>query len=168
MSHKKIRGIKRKTNNMVRSIEELTEEFPSDFYRGFWHIHLPVAKSFIDSEKTPKSIRHLCIQTLVERTQHLISIKPDLPDVTRVVAAIELPNLWDSQIIVFYGNQHFDGFFDRNDESQKWTPLSETRNIADEWGLSIPHEMSIMGVKEVLTDEDYVHEGEIWFIGELR
>lgn len=54
MREKKVRGIKRKSNNMIERIEAKTLEFPTEFYNGYWHLHLPVAQDFISSNKTPK------------------------------------------------------------------------------------------------------------------
>ncbi|EAD1643240.1 DUF3916 domain-containing protein [Listeria monocytogenes] len=169
MREKKVRGIKRKSNNMIERIEAKTLEFPTEFYNGYWHLHLPVAQDFINSNKTPKKIKQLCIQTLLDRAEHLIGLKPDDKEKYRVVVAVDLADLWGSQIIVFKGDSHFKDFFNRNDEYQKWLNLPDNRNIQTEWGLSIPNDMKKSGFKEVITDEDgYHYEGEIWFIGELK
>lgn len=169
MWEKKIRGIKRKTNNMMKRIEENTFEFPTDFYNGYWHLHLPVAPDFINSNKTPKRVKRLCIQSLLDRAEYLIGFKPNDKQKYRVVAAIDLPDLWGSQIIVFKGDAHFEEFFNRDDEYQKWLHLPNDRKIQTEWGLSVPNDLQITGFKEEITDEDGYHfEGEIWFIGELK
>ncbi len=169
MREKMVRGIKRKSNNMIKRIEAKTFEFPTEFYNGYWHLHLPVAQDFISSNKTPKKIKQLCIQTLLDRAEHLIGLKPDDKEKYRVVVAVDLADLWGSQIIVFKGDSHFKDFFNRNDEYQKWLNLPDNRNIQTEWRLSIPNDMKKSGFKEVITDEDgYHYEGEIWFIGELK
>jgi len=41
MRNKKLRGLKRKTRNMINRIGEETSDFPLDFYNGYWHLHLP-------------------------------------------------------------------------------------------------------------------------------
>ncbi|WP_374722902.1 DUF3916 domain-containing protein [Peribacillus tepidiphilus] len=168
MSDKKVRGLKRKTKNMVKRIEEETIKFPSDFYNGYWHLHLPVSQDFISSNKTPLSIKRLCIQTLLDKAEYLVSIKPPTLEKLRVVIAIDLPDLWNSQIIVFSGDSHFKGFFERNDDYQKWIPLSMERNIVSEWDLLVHKGMDILGVREEITDEGgEKFESEIWFVGEL-
>ncbi|MFP7486284.1 DUF3916 domain-containing protein [Priestia filamentosa] len=168
MRDKKLRGIKRKTKNMVKNIEEHTVEFPLDFHNGYWHMHLPVAQDFIDSATTPNKIKRFCIQTLVERANHLINLKPNNKDIYRVVVAVNFPELWSSQIIVFKNEDYFSGFFDRYNIYQTWLHLPEERSIQREWGLTIPSNMQILGFKELINDEDYSYEGEIWFIGELE
>jgi hypothetical protein len=171
MPEKKVRGLRRKTKNMIQRIDEVTTNFPTDFFNGYWHLHLPVAQSFISSSKTPFGIKRLCIQTLLNRTKHLVSIKPNTStsEKIRVVVAIDLPGLWNSQIIVFSGDSYFRGFFDRNDEFQRWIPISKERNIGSEWGLNIFKEFDVLGFKEEITDEDgHQYKGEIWFVGELK
>ena len=168
MPNKKVRGLKRKVKSMVNRIEQETIKFPSDFYNGYWHLHLPVGQDFISSNKTSMGIKRLCIQTLLNRAEHLVNVKPDTSERTRVVVSVDLPSLWNSQIIVFKGESYFKTFFDRNDDSQKWIPLPKFRNIEHEWKLTVPKNMRILGFKEEITDEEYQYVGEIWFIGELN
>ncbi|WP_010304697.1 DUF3916 domain-containing protein [Kurthia senegalensis] len=169
MREKKVRGIKQKFNKMIERIEEHTLAFPTEFYNGYWHLHLPVAQDVIDSDKTPIKIKRCCIQILLDRAEHLISLKPNDNENYRIVVAVNLPHLSDSQIIIFKGDAHFKDFFNRNDEYQKWLHLSEDRNIQTEWELSIPNDLQVSGFKEVITDEDGDrYESEIWFIGELK
>lgn len=168
MRVKKVRGLKRKTKNMLKRIEQETTIFPDDFYNGYWHLHLPVAQDFISSPKTPFAIKRLCIQILLNQAEHLIKIKPHFNIRFRVVVAIDLPDLWNSQIIIFYGESYFNGFFERNDDYQKWIPLSMDRNIVNKWDLSIPDEMDCLGISEIIYGEDgELFEGEIWFVGEV-
>lgn len=168
MRNQKVRGIKRKVSNMIKRIEEETADFPLDFYNGYWHLHLPVAQGFIDSDKTPFGIRRLCVQTLLERAQHMIELKPSTGEKYRVVVYINFQALFDSQIIVFASDAHFKDFFDRNHDHQRWIPLSKERMIANEWRINIPKNMNVLGFKEEITDEGEVYHSDIWFIGELE
>lgn len=166
---KKVRGVKRKCNKMVKYVNGLTEFFPEanlDF--GYWHLHLPVAQEFIDSIKTPHPVRRLCIQLLIIRAKHLIDIKPELDINIRVVACIQLPNLWNSQIIVFFGESYFESFFDRNNECQKWILLDSNRNISKELKVDVPSGLDVKGYREEIIDDDNKSISELWFIGELN
>nr|WP_082862852.1 DUF3916 domain-containing protein [Domibacillus aminovorans] len=86
-------------------------EFPMEFYNDYWHMHLPVAQDFINSNKTPNKVKRLCIQTLLDRADHLIRMKPNDKEKYRVVVAVDLPDLWGTQIIVFKGDSYFKNFF---------------------------------------------------------
>ncbi|MEH7336671.1 DUF3916 domain-containing protein [Neobacillus drentensis] len=61
----------------------------------------------------------------------------------------------------------FDGFFERNSTEQKWIPLGSERNLIKEWNIVLSSDLKIRGFKEIISDDCFNHEGEIWFIGEL-
>lgn len=153
---------------MVKDIIDLIGLFPEvDLNYGYWHMHLPFSQIFIDSSKTPSQVRRLCIQTLIDSVKHLIEIKPKLNIPTRVVAAINLPSLWHSQIIIFFSEDYFSSFFNRNNDYQKWIPLPDKRSIIQEWNLKIPDTFKVKGYKEEINDEDYKATSELWYIGEI-
>lgn len=95
MREKKIRGMKRKTEEMINRIEENTMVFPTEFYNGYWHMHLPVGQGFISSDKTPRKIKRLCIQKLLNRAEYLKGLQPHDEEKYRVVVLITLPSLWN-------------------------------------------------------------------------
>ena len=162
----KSRGLRRKSQNMVRRLSQQTEVFPKAHQGvGFWHLHLPVSHEFIDSSKAPFGIRRLCAQTLINRAFDLAALAPD-PVQTRVVAAISLPELWSSQIVVFFGPDYFNSFFDRDSTEQKWTPI-EGRRLTKKWHLQLPHGLSERGTTEEIFKPDFASTGELWFIGQL-
>lgn len=165
---KKIRGKTRKFKEMEIALIESTSKFPKvDLEYGYWHLHIPTSQRFIDSYKTPVSLRRKFIQLIIDRVEFLINNKVESDVPTRVIACINSPNLWDSQIIVFFGEDYYKSFFDRNTEYQKWKSLLKQRNICREWNLNLPKMLKVKGYKEEIYDEDLYYEGELWFIGEL-
>lgn len=165
---KKVRGAGRKSRQMLWEVQALTAVFPEvDWEEGFWHMHLPVPQSFIDSAKTPFGVRRLCAQALIDAVEHLRTIKPKLDIPIRVTALITLPRLWDSQIIIFFGESYFAGFFNRNNDYQKWAPLPEGRNLANEWQLRVPENLTVKGYREEITDDGDTYVSQLWYIGEL-
>ncbi len=99
MREKKIRGMKRKTNTMIKRIEEHTKTFPSTFYNDeYWYMPLPVSQAFIESHKTPRKVKRLCIQTLIDRVNHLIKIKPSDAHTYRVVTIISIEIYGDRKL----------------------------------------------------------------------
>ncbi|MDZ4910358.1 DUF3916 domain-containing protein, partial [Clostridium perfringens] len=121
---------------MENNLIELTSGFPKiDLGHGYWHLHIPTYQRFIDSYKTPASLRRKCIQLIIDRVEFLIKNKLQSDAPIRVVACINLPSLWDSQIIAFFGDEYYKNFFNRNTDYQKWIPLSKERDICKEWNL---------------------------------
>ncbi|PGD10124.1 group-specific protein [Bacillus wiedmannii] len=168
MREKKIRGMKRKTNTMIKRIEEHTKTFPSAFYNDeYWYMLLPVSQSFINSCKIPRKVKRLCIQTLLNQANHLIKIKPSDIHTYRVVILISIENLWRSQIIVFKNDDYFQNFPNRNNEFQTWIPLSNEIDFWETWGISICPTAQMLHFQEVIYDENTIDEKEIWFVGEL-
>ena len=165
----KVRGARRKCSAMVESIRSYTLAFPEEDFpgAGSWHLHVPVDQAFIDSQKTPHWVRRQCIQCLIERTGYLRDMKPASDQSIHVVASISLPYLWDSEVIVFLDQEYFRTFFDRDSQRHSWKPLRESRSVMREWGLKMPDGFQERGYHERIRGEDYSHDGEVWFFGEL-
>ncbi len=153
---------------MVKYIRESISAYPTKLSadESFFHIHLPLAQSFIDSPRLPQSVKRLCLQTLVEGIVHLIKSRPHT-QASRVVAALTQPSLWGSQIIIFLNEEYFRDFFIREDDVQQWIPLPDDSSFLRKWSIVLPPGLSIRGYKEIMSDTDFHYEGEIWFIGEL-
>jgi len=67
--NKKVRGLKRKIKSMEEGIRRETDTFPAiDIENGYWHMHLPVKQSFINSKKIPIRVKRLCIQSIIDST----------------------------------------------------------------------------------------------------
>ncbi len=166
----KIRGLKNKCHSMVQELTALTDQFPiQDSTENYWQIHLPVAQAFIDSKNTPPSVRHLCMQTMINRANFLAQNKPESIETCRVCCLISLPELWASEITIFYTQSYFQDFFERNSPYEKLTPING-RNIAKEHNLIIPTNFQVKGYKQEYFDDDnptiLTYTGEIWYIGE--
>lgn len=154
---------------MIKRIEEHTKTFPSTFYNDeYWYMPLPVSQAFIDSHKTPRKVKRLCIQTLLNQANHLINMKPSDTYTYRVVVLISINNLCDSQIIIFKNEDYFHNFFNRNSEFQKWILLSNEIDFWETWKISVYHSFQTLRFQEIIYDLDECYEKEILFIGELN
>lgn len=165
-SKKKPRGLKRRYKTLINVMEKSTRTMPdlNESSLGYWHEHLPFSQEYIDSKKTSNSIRRGIMQTLINRVNYLKSIKQEEHIDYRMYTIISLPHLFDSQIAIIPDKSWFEGFFE---EEQKWIPLDKDRDLLKEWHLNTPSNLEVKGYKEIISDEDYYHEGEVWFIGEL-
>jgi len=166
---KKIRGKKRKSIDMVEGIIRDSKNFPNiDIENGYWHMHLPIKQSFINSDKTPIKVKRQCIQTIIDCTNKLISMKPKSAIPVRVIAYVNFPDLWYSEIIVFFGDNYYKGYFERDNEYQKWIPLEDKRDIVKEWNIKIPNTFVAKGYKEILYNDDSIYKNELWYLGEVE
>lgn len=166
----KVRGARRKCSGMIEAIREATLVFPEEHAPGwqYWHMHLPVDQAFIDSQKTPHWVRRQCMQCLIDGAERLKGLKPKSDDTIRVVASISLPQLWDSEIIVYFSQEYFDKVFSFEPEWRTWTPLRESRSVSKERCLTIPEGFQERGYHLRVRDEELPYDGDRWFIGELE
>ena len=169
-NNKKIRGLRKKCCAMVNALTEQTSHFPEKcLSEEYWHVHLPVDQSFVDSRQIPKSVKKLCMQTMLDRACFLAAHK-DSTEYGRVLCLISLPDLWASEIIIFYSHSYYESFFNRNTVWQKLIPLGN-QAIVKEYNLHIPYNFQVKGYKHECFDEDntniLTYSGEIWAIGEL-
>lgn len=169
---KKVRGLKKKCLTMIETLTAQTNKFPVEYAsEEYWHCHLPISQSFIDSKHTPRSVRKLCMQTMIDRANFLAQHKHHANKNYRVLCLVSLPNLWASEITIFFTQSYFENFFNRNTPWQKWAQLNN-RNIVKEYNLIIPSNFQVKGYKHECFDEDdpqkLTYSGETWAIGELE
>jgi len=169
-SKKKVRGLRRRKMNLMNTLHEMTEQLPNpnDYGLGYWHLHLPFSQEYLESDKVPIKFRKEIMQTLINKVCHLKNLKTPLQEQYRIYAVISMPNLFDSQIAVIPDKSWFNGFFERDTSEQKWLPLSLNRDVIKEWELYLPPGLEVKGFEEIISDDDYYYEGELWFIGEIN
>jgi hypothetical protein len=164
LKKKKIRGARRKYNVFANRLKHYTEYFPDTEDDTYWHIHMPCSDILLNSPKSPSFVKVGCANIIIERTKHLINIRPKSMEATKIVGVINLYNLWSSQIIIFYDTEYFNQFFQRDSEYQKWIPIPTDYK---RYFLRDIKDLSVKGFKEIIKDEDYEYNGELWFVGEL-
>lgn len=167
---KKVRGLRKKCHSMVQDLIACTDNFPTEFSaESFWHEHLPVAQAFIDSKNTPNCVRRLCMQTMIDRAIFLAQNKPKHLTHSRVCCLIGLPDLFSSQLTIFFSENYFQNFFNRQGPWQKWTPIQD-KKLTKTYNLMVPSNFQVRGFREEVFDDDdpntLVHTEEVWFIGE--
>tara|TARA_B100000768_G_scaffold40692_1_gene39573 strand:- start:963 stop:1499 length:537 start_codon:yes stop_codon:yes gene_type:complete len=167
---RKVRGQKRKLNRLKQRLNDKSNFFPDDSYvqpDKYYHIHMPCSQGFVDSKNSPSNLRKECIQLLINTAYDLTKTRPDSKKENKIVCAVTLPFIWDSQIIVFFDN-YYDQFFDNiNSYYEGWSKLNSELSIIDSLNLKCPDTFSVQGYSEEINYGNYIHKGQTWFIGEL-
>lgn len=159
---KKQRGQKRKLNQLLKYVNKFTLDGNID--DTYEHFHVPCANSFIDSPKTRGNIKRKFCQLWLDKTQYFIKNKPSNAVFCKVVCSISPNCLWDSQIIIFYDEQYYNSFWNRDSEYQSWTKITN-KSYKDSYLLNT--NMDEVGYFETINDEDCSYKGELWFYGEV-
>ncbi len=132
---------------------------------GYWHLHMPCSNAFIDASLQPTRLRRACVAAVLRAAEHLRAIKP--PEVeARVVVCLTWPTLWDAQIIVFFGEDYYGRFFDRNEPEQTWTRLEQSW-LTPTLRLPVPDGCTERVYRETMRDGDEVWESTLIYLGDL-
>lgn len=161
---KKQRGQRRKLRALLTNIGAFVPFKATD--EPYEHFHVP-SSMFIESPKTSGKIKTAFCRKWLAVTEEWIKTKPtDLP-FCKVVAVIDVPHFWGSQIILFYHPDYYTDFWNRNEPEQTWMPIDSTaasfknaRNIATT--------LFEKGYLQTFCDNDGYHEqSTLWFYGDL-
>ena len=167
MNRKKQRGQRRKLKRLIAYLERDTKNFP--IHDGEYdHWHMPCAESYINSYKTSGKIKNQAMQCMIDCAQYLYTIKPNNIGFCRIVCMISYPDIWNSQIIIFFRKEYFNNFFVRNNDEQSWSVLYN-KSMKESRGFSTIPEFTEAGyLDEIYDDGEKVYKNELWFYGELN
>jgi hypothetical protein len=157
----------------LRALDLWAKEFAGTFpakpaKQPFVHWKIPILDRLANPPTTTPTIQARCAQCLIDAATHLAEAKPGTLAKARVTAIISLPNLFASEVCIFFDEDYFESFTDRTAEWQRWTLLPAERNLLTEMNLRAPEDFFLIGFSEVIRDEedDGVYEGEVWLVGE--
>ena len=101
---KKQRGAGRRLKALLRNIDGIRPFVRTN--DAMEHFHVPCG-GFIDSRRTRGKIKTEFIEKWIDTAIRFIEQKPEDLPFCRVVAMIRTSCLWESQIIVFYDEDHY-------------------------------------------------------------
>jgi hypothetical protein len=169
MKMKKFRGLKRKIRKFYKEFEEWTKVFPADF-EEYIEYHLPDNGAYwLNSSKASYKLKCECFQFLIDRTKHLIDMKPSSLKEAKVVLMIDFHYWYATKIYIYNGTEK--AVFELNDENVSIVKLDKIRDFVKEWNVKIPPDLNVIGTKSKVKNKNYyfsdLYGGETWYIGEL-
>ncbi len=165
----KPRRPKRQLRALRRWAERHAGYFPVEFAdMDSMNWKIGVGSDLVRPPTTTPELQAQCAQCLIDAAAHMARAKPPEFADARVVAIIPLPDMFGSEVRVFFDEGYFEYFTDRDTDDQRWTPLPENRSVIAEMGLRLPDGFAVIGFAETIDDEDEegIREGEVWLIGE--
>lgn len=160
---KKQRGQRRKLNALLKNINNFTPF--QNTLSIYEHFHVP-GSMFIQYPKTDGKVKTAFCRRWIGKTEEIIEQKPKEPMFCKVVAVIDTPNLWNSQIIIFYDKEYYDTFWERNGPGQIWKPL-KNENLSFIKERNIPSVLLEKGYAEIIYDDEDIEKSILWFYGDL-
>ena len=167
MYNGKVRGQKRKLKTLLKYIDEIKPYQDVKYAKDvqFEHYHVP-SNPWIEMPKTYSKIKTEFCKAWIKKTEEILKAKPKDLEFCKVVCNLTIPNLWDSQIIIFYDKKYYDSFWDRHNEYQDWSLIESAFSLVKE--RNIDTELKETVYKETINDEDYTSISYMWFYGEVK
>lgn len=164
MYYGKVRGQQRKLKRLLKYIEEIEPYKFINNSERFEHYHVP-GDVWIEMPKTSSKVKTKFCKAWIKKTEEILDAKPEGLEFCKVVCDICIPDLWNSQIIIFYDREYYDSFWNRHGEYQDWTRIDDGLSFAKE--RNIITKLKEIGFKEIIHDEDKTYITHIWFYGEV-
>ncbi len=163
MDRKKQRGQRRKIKVLFRMIDEFIPFQKRE--REYEHFHVP-SSPWIELPKTSSKIKTQFIRKWLEKTAEFVREKPQELSFCKIVAVIDSPHLWNSQIIIFYSEDYYRTFWDRNGKYQKWDYIAdEEMSLMKSRNIDI--DLNEKGYYETIIEENTEIKSVLWFYGDL-
>jgi len=156
----KVRGVRRKLKRLRLYIAEQTPSFPTTFHDGYWHSKIPIDQSVLLSIEKDSRIQQAVIEAMLEGGARLVRLREQ--ESCRVVVLIDLPSLWQSELLVFESDARLKVFMERDTSEQTWTRLPVDSMCLQRFNL--PADVEVHRFHERIQDDDYTSSGEVWLL----
>jgi len=161
---KKSRGQKRKLKALLKRINEMQPFEYTDERQE--HFHVP-SDRFISLHKTSGRIKTAFCRAWLSKTAEIMEQKPDGLPFCKVVACIDERDLWNSTITIFYDEDYYNCFWERNSIEQTWTSVQcksfvQSRNIES----NLKEKCCFETINDL--DIDYHYKTKLWFYGDVN
>lgn len=161
---KKQRGQRRKLDAIRKNMDYFTPF--QNLSSAYEHFHVP-GSMFLQHPKTAGKVKTDFCREWIRKTEQIMEQKPAGLSFCKVVSVIDIPNLWDSQIIIFYDKEYYDTFFDRRGPEQVWEPLGDDE-LSFVKERNIETDLLEKGYAETICEEGgYSGHSVLWFYGDL-
>lgn len=153
----KVRGMRRKINQMTERVEEMTATFPTTFINGYWNRKVPIGQPVLYSKRLKRRGKRAVVEALLDSAIRLKQIRPD--ESSRIVVLLDIPTHWSSEIIVFQNDASYRDFMQNVD----WVPVT-IGDEQDSYLPSLPADVELKRFTSTTCDEDGCSESEIWLL----
>lgn len=126
-------------------------------------------RALVSSPTARRPVQATCSQVLIDAAARLANEKPPGLTHARVFAIIAYPDLFNSEVCVFFDPDYLASFCVRDSHDERWTPKSND-SLAGRLGLSLPSGFEEQGFDTFSRDDTFdpprIDDGEVWLVGE--
>ena len=154
----KVRGIKRRLRAIDKWSDSFDGYFPSEHSsERYWNCKLPVLDRLVAPPITTNEIQAHCASALLRAIKHLSAAKPEQFKNAIVTALITYPDMFGSEICIFFDNEYYESFFKRNSEWESLI-LIEGKSLSEKLDFQLAESFTETGFDFSSKDE---WEGEV-------
>jgi hypothetical protein len=164
--NQKVRGIKRRLRALDRWVDSFEQINLDDFKDGkYFHWKLPVLDRLVNRPTATKALQKSCFEALLKAAASLSKNKTSDQSEVIVTVLVTQPDMFSSQICVFFDKDYFNEFYHRDDE---WGSLNEIidNSLADILRAKCPAGFLEKGflyqTKEQDEERTIVYESQWW------
>jgi hypothetical protein len=162
----------RHVRKLARTLAQFPPPFPpnplQDAPWGHWNLKLPVSYDLVDPRFNSAKTLRQCAQLMVDTAARMAAARPE-GYAACVHASISAPDMFRSEICVFYCQGYFQDFFNRHSPCQTWRLAdSSVTPLSRRLGFRVPEILQEFGVVETLHEPPEPPQvSEIWFYQEI-
>ncbi len=155
--NKKLRGINRYLKQFSNYLQNLEKRSPIKYDNyDYWNEKIWIYEKLLNNKKYQIEVFNKYIQST-----RIFSDK-NKKDNAIFTIIISTPNLFSSEICVFYSEKYFNDFITPSSDYQKLIPIE--KGLIDNLELTITGKYQVLNFKEQIIDEDYIYNGILTII----
>lgn len=159
----KVRNPARHLRALRAWAESAKGRYPSRTEEKYVNWKIPVLDRLVDAPTAKQEWQAQALESLLVAARHFVAAKPEGENGRSWVAVlVAFPNMWSSEITVFFDREYYEGFLGADDQMKN-------RSLCKEMGLAVPGGMVEVGSMATWEDEDgnaFQASEERWTIGE--
>lgn len=160
--NEKLRGVKRRIKALEGWPDVFCSWFPSDVDLGYWNCKIPVLDRLVSRKASSRKIQTRAANALLRAGENIRKARPSKYSYSIVTVIVTYPEMFDSELCVFFDKQYFNKFFKRNTSEQRLLPTSGD-SLSERMELLVPASFSEEGFDfEFINDEGDWERTQWW------
>jgi hypothetical protein len=158
----KLRGINRRLKSIDNWAESFNGYFPEEYStEKYMNYKIPVLDRLVNTPTTTKNIQAHCLKAILKATAYIEKAKPKKLNNSIVTVLVTYPDMFSSEICIFFNEEYFRTFFERNNETEKLIQLSG-KSLAQDLEVDIPANFKEIGFQFTVKDDSDIFNEEWW------
>jgi len=149
----KLRGIKRRLKAFDKWADSFKGYFPFEHANEkFWNCKISILDRLVNPPTTNKALQAHCARAMLRAAEFLDAEKSKHLQEAQVTVLLTYPNMFDSELCIFFDEVYFEQFFIRNNAVLTLTPLVD-KSLVKQLNIDLPKSFNETGFQCIINDE---------------